>query len=675
MNFKICRLTSAVLVLICLLCFVPVGVLADTAQIPEGTEIAAADDSQNRVVYPREPIQGIEINESIYSEEDSKLSGKPAVKGNSNVSYYGRNALQALPKGANYVKAYDALVANSYRAFTECDNERVRTDIEEYGPFTLEETKMLMYVLRQDHPEFFFFDNIYYYIQNPSGVIALEQVALWTGESRKDAVAAVEAVVDEILSGLTDAMTDYEKALYLHDTLAARIYYDYSDNAHNLYGALVEGVAVCEGYTEAYQYLLQKAGIQSYAAYGTGNGGAHSWNYVLIDGEFYHVDLTWNDQGEKLYHAYFGLTDAKMLEDHQLDAVVYDLPVCDAVEGFYFHDKPEFMDTYTVDSLATIFLENDLKPHLYIPGDWDTFNNWLMDNIGLISYKAGIYGGFSFSRGWLQDEMVVQIITDYVAVVVSNDGEATWYSTVQEAANACTAGEHVRLVKDVKENLTLSQDLYIDLNGHEMFGTMSANGHKVFGMDTETDAYYSVDPGCFIYKDRAGNAIEPEKYMQSDNMKYYMCVATEKGFTFHRYYAGITKASLVPNVTGFGYKAEFCGDAVVRQQVESMGYDLWFTEDYVVHRNVKGFKNSLTLRLRDFIVETYGQIPVNATVSLTLNDGSVIESGIVSMSMRQMLEQVNGQYAMLTSAQKAAVKAMVQKYPIIKNWNTANLYV
>ena len=89
----------------------------------------------------------------------------------------------------------------------------------------------------------------------------------------------------------------------LHDRLAAQVMYDGSAaNAHDAYGALVDGKAVCEGYAKAFQYLLQKAGMQSFLITGSstnpvsGTAEGHAWNVVRVAGEYYHVDTVWDDQ-------------------------------------------------------------------------------------------------------------------------------------------------------------------------------------------------------------------------------------------------------------------------------------------------------------------------------------------------------------------------------------------
>ncbi len=108
--------------------------------------------------------------------------------------------------------------------------------------------------------------------------------------------------------------TRYEKLLSIHDELAERITYDDTlDSAHDAYGALVKGRAVCEGYAEAFKLLCDREGIPCILVVGKGVTSSitedHMWNAVRMeDGKWYGVDVTWDDQTESnghIYHDFF----------------------------------------------------------------------------------------------------------------------------------------------------------------------------------------------------------------------------------------------------------------------------------------------------------------------------------------------------------------------------------
>ena len=86
-----------------------------------------------------------------------------------------------------------------------------------------------------------------------------------------------------------------------------------------MYGAFINKVAVCQGYTLAYKFLLNKLGVQSYAC--ASNGLNHVWNIVYLNGEKYHVDLTWDDilpdtYGQSLHENFLVSTDKLIQNGH-----------------------------------------------------------------------------------------------------------------------------------------------------------------------------------------------------------------------------------------------------------------------------------------------------------------------------------------------------------------------
>ena len=124
-----------------------------------------------------------------------------------------------------------------------------------------------------------------------------------TAEEYQVKIAECDAVAEDMVKDIrdNDNITDVEKALLLHDRIALNCDYDYenylngtiSDDSYSMYGILVDGIGVCQGYAEAYLYVLRKIGIHSYLA--ESDILNHAWNVVTIDGEEYHVDITWDD--------------------------------------------------------------------------------------------------------------------------------------------------------------------------------------------------------------------------------------------------------------------------------------------------------------------------------------------------------------------------------------------
>ena len=130
-----------------------------------------------------------------------------------------------------------------------------------------------------------------------------------------------------ILSGAAGLGTNAEKEQYAHDGLMLAAVYDASSPlGQSAYSALVHGKTVCAGYARAYQYLLQQLGIPCY--YCTGYAGEdHAWNIVKLDGDYYNVDVTWDDTDPATYD-YFNKSDAAYASTHMRTGLSVYLPAC-----------------------------------------------------------------------------------------------------------------------------------------------------------------------------------------------------------------------------------------------------------------------------------------------------------------------------------------------------------
>lgn len=341
------------------------------------------------------------------------------------LEYYGRSALATLPNAEGLLYAYDRIAAGV---------EESSAKISVYSnscQISSGELKTVMDAYRRDYAQHFWLGNSYSYSYSGTVIYSVTPSYLLSGAALETAKAAFEARIDQVLSGITSSMTQAEKALYIHDTLAGMITYTSgSTHAHNAYGALVEGKCVCEGYAEAYQVLLRRVGIQSFLAIGYGNGGAHEWNYVRLGGNYYQTDLTWNDQDTTLYHAYYNLTDSRMLEDHQLDATAYPLPVCSSTEYHYFYGTDAYLDTYTAEQVGQLLKEGGLTAHVYIPGDVNTFISWYGSNISAIIRATGVGSIRSYGYSVSGREVVLTLVS---GCAHSN------LTLIPEVAATCTA--------------------------------------------------------------------------------------------------------------------------------------------------------------------------------------------------------------------------------------------
>ena len=153
--------------------------------------------------------------------------------------------------------------------------------------------------------------------------------------------AVYDAVTRVFAEILTPDMTDFDKELAVNDYLVFHAEYDPAeltagpigvpdpDNA-NPYGLLVKGLGICLGYATTFQLMMDALHIPCLTVRGFAHGTEeHAWNLVELDGDWYAVDVTWNDpiftgwqpdRSTRLYYArlYFNVTDDYLRQtDHQ----------------------------------------------------------------------------------------------------------------------------------------------------------------------------------------------------------------------------------------------------------------------------------------------------------------------------------------------------------------------
>jgi transglutaminase/protease-like cytokinesis protein 3 len=154
--------------------------------------------------------------------------------------------------------------------------------------------------------------------------------------------AIFDACFKVISGNITDGMTAYEKELAIHDWIVKWASYDTEANNNspnarpspdndNPYGVFFNKKAICSGYTSTFQLFMDLLGIECITVNGFARNmeTEHAWNMVRLDGEWYCVDVTWNDpvgvfSPSYVSHDYFNVTSQYMREHQHIwnDAAV-----------------------------------------------------------------------------------------------------------------------------------------------------------------------------------------------------------------------------------------------------------------------------------------------------------------------------------------------------------------
>lgn len=214
----------------------------------------------------------------------------------------------------------------------------------------------------------------------------------------------LQAEINTVLASIIKpGFTDFDKVKAIHDYLALNTAYDYDNflndtvpaDSYTAFGALINGIAVCDGYTKAAQILLDRLGIENHYVVGHSNGVLHSWNLVQLDGHFYFMDITWDDPVPNIPnyvdYSYFLIPADQLRNDHQWNEANW--PTATSTTYSYFKElnsKIEldgyyyFSSNVDEDKLYKIAKDgtdkqqiNDVRaPYFVISGDWIYFSNY-----------------------------------------------------------------------------------------------------------------------------------------------------------------------------------------------------------------------------------------------------------------------------------------------------------
>ena len=178
-----------------------------------------------------------------------------------------------------------------------------------------------------------------------SPAMEIEYTLSYYDDARQE--AEVDKKVDEIIESLElDDKTDFEKIAAIHDYICDNVEYESAEKGDNTvrtaYGALIEGKAVCQGYSVSLYRLLLEAGIDNRIIFGkglsdTGDSGAHTWNIIELNDEYYYIDATWDDAGYQ--YQYFMVPAEAGFEDSHVADESYD-------KDFFSEDYPLSDEVY-----------------------------------------------------------------------------------------------------------------------------------------------------------------------------------------------------------------------------------------------------------------------------------------------------------------------------------------
>lgn len=281
---------------------------------------------------------------------------------NSSDKWSGTEPVKITNLGSPYKHCFDDLSTLQKHAYNEILKNVYSMPQRIVVPeITKAELEDVFVALLADNPDLYFMEGVFGYGKNMLRTVCEMSYAM-TAEEYREAEAKIESVCEKVISGLSNPDDQWQTELEIHDYIIDNCEYKFDEENgleySTVHSVFVNGLAACEGYSKAAKMLFDMVGIESMTVRGEGiNKGVkegHMWNIVNIDGEYYHLDCTWDDPvaeeeipnyilaGVKSY-GFFNVSDEMIKDTHIPDE---DYVECTATEGYYYRKTEKYFDKY-----------------------------------------------------------------------------------------------------------------------------------------------------------------------------------------------------------------------------------------------------------------------------------------------------------------------------------------
>ena len=160
-----------------------------------------------------------------------------------------------------------------------------------------DEAEMVIRAMVLDNPEFMFICGQSWGPVDAETVTTIE-VLLDDDIMRIGIDEALRDIADRsrpIIAAANQLSSDIDKVKYIVDYMCAANEYPEDPStckySYSMYSAIVANEAICAGYASAFHYYMNALGIEATRVSSCG----HQWNLILLDGDYYYMDVTWID--------------------------------------------------------------------------------------------------------------------------------------------------------------------------------------------------------------------------------------------------------------------------------------------------------------------------------------------------------------------------------------------
>ena len=291
---------------------------------------------------------------------------------------------------------------------------------------------------------------------------------------------------------ISSGMTEREKARILHNWLIYNAHYDYTYSNYYADGVLITGAGVCDSYTRAYCLLLSKVGIENKRYVGHNGKEGHAWNLVKIDGQWYHVDCTWDDpddSGTKSY-SHCETTQFFLVKDTYIK---------------HFHD---FYEEISADSNYVRWVEMNDKTFFYGSDGKRATGMTTIDNYTYFFSDDGV-----MQKGLQRINGDLYMFSEYTGQMKTDD----WYRPNMDT--------YYYFGKDGKALTGLqtidNQTYYFSADGIKQTGWQTINGKYYYFDDIMITGWQTIDDHLYYFTETGALKTGP-CWFNDNNITYYI---------------------------------------------------------------------------------------------------------------------------------------------------------
>lgn len=309
---------------------------------------------------------------------------------------------------------YDMLYYNCYLVYPKSfsDGEyKCKQVILEGACLTEAQIRLVIKAMADDNPHVFWVSSTFgFLVDSENNYTAVQLYSRISPKELSKKNIELKAEADEFFGSLKEGLSAFELELLAHDYVLDKCEYDSSltdtqfvpkekESAFDPYGTLVEGLAVCEGYSRAFQMLCNGVGVDCINIVGESENELHMWNAVLLDGSYCYVDTTWDDKDDEAFmYDYFNITEKQLKTDHEFSPLCSEMtdeeicgdgehnaltsnffiPKCNTADYNYYKREGVHLSSYDSDEITkslTKAAKNKEKCfHIYIDPNEFTFD-------------------------------------------------------------------------------------------------------------------------------------------------------------------------------------------------------------------------------------------------------------------------------------------------------------